>query len=186
MLRGGFQISRVFNLPVGLLKTTILLKTNTWSRSSVHIYALFIIVWIIKWRMKRVCWEIITYEALCSMGKKVCYINYFHQQNLGCYLSKNLFVHAIKGKPDKMSVIYWPLSDDSIMDSGTWQSKAVVKFFLEDVHWLGSISAISWVRSLIPLGGWVRAHFPEQGLVIEPIHWPTDNVVSISQFLYCV
>ena len=126
--------------------------------------------------MKRVCWDIIIHEALCSMGKKVCYINYFHQQNLGCYLSKNLFVHAIKGKPDKMSVIYWPLSDDSIMDSGTWQNKTVVKFFLGDVHWLDLISAISRVRSLIPLGGWGWAHFPEQRLVIEP---GTDQLIML-------
>ena len=33
---------------------------------------------------------------------------------------------------------------------------------------LGSISAVSRVRSLILPGGWVRAHFPEQRLVIEP------------------
>ena len=38
---------------------------------------------------------------------------------------------------------------------------------------LGSISAVSRVRSLIlPLGGWVRAHFPEQRLVIEPSVFP--------------
>ena len=33
---------------------------------------------------------------------------------------------------------------------------------------LGSISAVSRVRSLILPGGWVWAHFPEQRLVIEP------------------
>ena len=33
---------------------------------------------------------------------------------------------------------------------------------------VGSISAVSRVRSLILPGGWVWAHFPEQRLVIEP------------------
>lgn len=42
---------------------------------------------------------------LCALWTKKSVIFYFQQQNLGCYLSKNKFVHPIKGKPDKMSDI---------------------------------------------------------------------------------
>lgn len=147
MLREVFQISRVFK---GLLKTRILLKTNIWSSSSVRIFALFIIAWIIKWRLKRVCWDIIINEALCSMGKKVCYI-LLPSAKFGLLLGWAKINLSIPSRENLIKwVIYWPLSDDSIMDSGTWQNKAVVKCFLEDVH------------------------------------WPTDNVVSTSQFLYCL
>ena len=40
--------------------------------------------------------------------------------------------------------------------------------FLATRRIVGSISAVSRVRSLILPGGWVWAHFPEQRLVIEP------------------
>ena len=52
--------------------------------------------------MKRACRDIIINEALCSVGKKVCYI-LLPSAKLGLLLEKNLFVHLIKGKPDKMS-----------------------------------------------------------------------------------
>ena len=48
-------------------------------------------------------------------------------------------------------------------------------FFATVLDNLGSISAISRDRSLIlPSEGWVRAHFPEKRLVIEPM----DNLFS--------
>ena len=48
---------------------------------------------------------------------------------------------------------------------------------------LGLISTVSRVQSLILPGGWVRAHFPEQRLVIEPIvaqdsHQPIIIILS--------
>ena len=51
---------------------------------------------------------------------------------------------------------------------GSWDKQGFVKVAVS----IGSISAVSRVRSLIlpssSFGGWVRAHFPKQRLVIEP------------------
>ena len=54
---------------------------------------------------------------------------------------------------------------------------------------LGSISAVSMVRSWSypkrdPSGGWVRAHFPEQRLVIEPMCLLVSNFKMIGILIY--
>ena len=54
---------------------------------------------------------------------------------------------------------------------------------LQAVTWLAETNKGNRTRPAAPSGGWVRAHFPEQRLVIEPIPRPALKLIKYQQII---